>query len=127
MPRQLRALTLVLFVLVLDVKEGRREIQFDCEAIMPCRQPQPRAYRISELLGKDQLASFRPNMVILHRCDNSGCCNDKTLICLPLSTEEVNMSYYQSGRLRSKYFTNHTQCSCQMTREIQERTRSVKR
>ncbi|CAH1993942.1 unnamed protein product [Acanthoscelides obtectus] len=128
MIRRLRAalIFICLFVFVC-VKEGRREIQFDCEAVMPCKAPQPRAYRISELLGRDQLVSFKPNMVILHRCDNSGCCNDKTLICLPLNTEEVNMSYYYLGRLRYRYFINHTECSCQMTREIQEKTRSIKR
>ncbi|XP_044256159.1 uncharacterized protein LOC123006065 [Tribolium madens] len=86
-----------------------------------CKDPQPRAIAISELLNESIINEatwgITPDITVLHRCGAAGCCH-KNKTCQARRTETVTLIFLikRSGR-HKEYIDvraqNHTECECQ--------------
>ncbi|KAK4876818.1 hypothetical protein RN001_009324 [Aquatica leii] len=91
-----------------------------------CGPPQPRSFRLEEIMEEDELPDINvnvfPKMTVLHRCDSyTGCCPSRSKACAPQIVEEVLLTFRIFGKMnagpKEKFMhvmaTNHTRCSCQ--------------
>lgn len=122
--------TTLLFTLFLIIHSGFAEIKRS-NVIPPlwvenqqrsltfrCKIPQPRAVDVSEMTSEYQMYLYSPKTVVLHRCEDAGCCRIGITKCSPLITEEVDLGLRieEIGEKMFKYAVvkalNHTECHC---------------
>ncbi|KAK2583691.1 hypothetical protein KPH14_009617 [Odynerus spinipes] len=105
----------------------------------PCREPQPRAYILPDLmqsfyqnLGKS--VNF-PIYIVLKRCDmHSGCCTTSNKSCTPVDSEiyyediEIEIYSLKTNNTRKEWIRveQHGKCACAVT-TAEERHHSKKR
>ncbi|KAF5305600.1 hypothetical protein FQR65_LT07680 [Abscondita terminalis] len=95
-------------------------------ASFSCGPPQPRSFRLEEIIDQKELADVNinvfPKMTVLHRCDSySGCCSSRLKACAPQFIEDVSLTFRVFSLTnigpKEKFMhvitTNHTRCSCQ--------------
>ncbi|CAG9856164.1 unnamed protein product [Phyllotreta striolata] len=97
-----------------------------------CGEPKPRIIYLHEIVDNETIwmekydsnaKNVRPFGVVLHRCNNSGCCEAYNKRCEPLHVETVTLSFMlvvpsADGTTSKSVFEdhevkNHTKCSCQ--------------
>ncbi|KAK9892645.1 hypothetical protein WA026_021022 [Henosepilachna vigintioctopunctata] len=85
---------------------------------LSCRVPQPRSLGVAELVNTT--LDIRPYMVVLFRCDEgTGCCQ-KGKTCQVQNFDDLELRF--PTLIDSKYklvrylVRNHTECSCQTSR-----------
>lgn len=68
--------------------------RIDSEAL--CKWPKPKVVPVQT----DPSKIYTPHCTILHRCgDDTGCCYTQTKICVPKSTEPIDLYFQVSFRL----------------------------
>ncbi|XP_056630629.1 uncharacterized protein LOC130441117 [Diorhabda sublineata] len=121
--------TIVCFCIVVTVSgipKERLDIEFENHSQRanfskyPCENSQPRLFHLEEVSMevweeyKYTLKEIRPHVTVLHRCQNSGCCEFNKR-CKPILEKKVELVYFHT--LRDKYFSieaiNHKKCQCQ--------------
>ncbi|XP_028145978.1 uncharacterized protein LOC114339514 [Diabrotica virgifera virgifera] len=88
---------------------------------LACGKPQRRAILLRTLLELNITTPTTPNMIIIYRCENSGCCVRAHEECTNTSSTKHRINFTTSSGLRRETtIYNHTACSCQYIRATQE-------
>lgn len=95
----------------------------------PCREPQPRAYHLRDLVQSMKLlnpgdSANQPIYIVVKRCDgHSGCCMSSDMTCTPVGNltyhEDVEIEVWslRSNESRRQWISveQHAKCSCELT------------
>ncbi|XP_071454756.1 uncharacterized protein [Hetaerina americana] len=85
-----------------------------------CKVPRPKVVQVKDVYPHPA-KTYMPHCTILHQCgDDTGCCRDETLSCVPRKTKRIELYFYTAtlgsghGSVVEKLvFYNHTECECQ--------------
>ncbi|CAG9856163.1 unnamed protein product [Phyllotreta striolata] len=98
------------------------DLTFRCaeNSELGCGTPQRRAILLRTLLDLNITTPTVPNMILIYRCENSGCCVKAHEECTNTSSTKHKINYTSNGFRGVTTIYNHTACSCQYIRATQD-------